>query len=84
MAEEKKVKENGEKKPNLFVRAAKKIAKFFKDVVGEMKKVTWTSKDELFKSTKIVLVTVVIVAAAIAIVDTVFSNGINFFAGLIG
>ena len=43
MAEEKKVKENGEKKPNFFVRIGKKIGKFFKDVVGEMKKVTWTS-----------------------------------------
>ena len=71
-------------KPNFIVQAFRKVVKFCKDVVGEMKKVVWTSKKELFKSTKIVLVTVVVVAAAIAIVDTVFSNGINFFAGLIG
>jgi preprotein translocase subunit SecE len=71
-------------KPNFIIRAFQKVVKFCKDVVGEMKKVVWTSKKELFKSTKIVLVTVVVVAAAIAIVDTVFSNGINFFAGLIG
>ena len=84
MAEEKKVKESGEKKPNIFVRAGKKIAKFFKDVVGEMKKVTWTSKDELLKSTKIVLVTVVAVAIVIAVIDTLCSLGINTIAGLIG
>ncbi len=71
-------------KPNFIIRAFKKVTKFCRDVVGEMKKVVWTSKKELFKSTKIVLVTVVVVAAAIAIVDTAFSNGINWFAGLIG
>ena len=84
MAEEKKVKENGEKKPNFFVRVCKKIGKFFKDVVGEMKKVTWTSKDELSKSTKIVLVTVVAVAIVIAVIDTLCSMGINAIAGLFG
>ena len=84
MADEKKVKENGEKKPNIFVRVGKKIAKFCKDVVGEMKKVTWTSKDELLKSTKIVLVTVVAVAIVIAVIDTLCSLGINAIAGLIG
>ena len=72
------------KKPNFIVRAFKKVVKFFKDVAGEMQKVVWTSKKELFKSTKIVLVTVVAVAAVIAIVDTVFSLGINSLAGLIG
>ena len=84
MAEEKKVKNTADKKPNIFVRAWKKCAKFCKDCVGEMKKVTWTSKPELMQSTKIVLVTVVAVAAAIAVVDTLFSLGINSIAGLIG
>ena len=49
-----------------------------------MKKVTWTSKDELLKSTKIVLVTVVAVAIVIAVIDTLCSLGINTIAGLIG
>ena len=71
-------------KPNIFVRVCKKIAKLFKDVVGEMKKVVWTPKDELKKSSKIVLVTVVAVGLAIAVVDTCFSWIINSIAGLIG
>ena len=71
-------------KPNVFVRLWKKICKLCKDVRGEMKKVVWTSKEELGKSTKIVLVTVVAVALAIACVDTLFSWIINSVAGVIG
>ena len=73
-----------EKKPNFFVRVWNRIKKFFKDTTGEMRKVTWMSKKDLFKSSKIVLVTVVAVALAIAIVDTIFSYGINGLAGLFG
>ena len=81
--EKKKIKPV-EKKPNFFVRVAKKIKKFCKDVAGEMKKVVWTSKEELKKSTKLVLVTVVAVGLAIAVVDTVCALIINSLAGLIG
>ena len=49
-----------------------------------MKKVVWLSKAELGKSTKLVVVTVVAVAAAIAVIDTAFSYLINTVAGLIG
>ena len=73
-----------EKKPNFFVRTWKKFAKLCKDVVGEMKKVVWTPKNELKKSTKLVLLTVVAVGVSIAVVDTLFSWIINSLAGLIG
>ena len=73
-----------EKKPNFFVRIWKKLVKLCKDVVGEMKKVVWTPKDELKKSTKLVLLTVVAVGLSIAVVDTLFSWIINSLAGLIG
>ena len=72
------------KKPIIFVRIWKKLAKLCKDVVGEMKKVVWTPKDELKKSTKLILATVVAVGVAIAVVDTSFSWVINSIAGLIG
>lgn len=79
-----KTKEKANKKPNFLVRAWRKICKLCKDIVGEMKKVVWTSKEELFKNTKIVLATVVAVGLAIAVVDTLFSWLINTIAGLIG
>ena len=83
MAEEKKVKEQAQKKPNFFVRTWRKLCKLCKDVVGEMKKFVWTSKSELKKSTKIVLITVFVFAVAIAIVDVLFFNGIELLAGLV-
>ena len=67
-------------KPSIVAR----IKKFCKDVVGEMKKVVWTSKEDLKKSTKLVIVTVVAVALTIAVVDTVCSFIINSLAGLVG
>ncbi|MBP3592167.1 MAG: preprotein translocase subunit SecE [Clostridia bacterium] len=74
----------GEKKPNFFVRFGRKIKKLCRDVVSEMKKVVWLSKSETKKSSILVIVTVIAIAAAIGVVDTVFSTIINFIAGLIG
>ena len=83
--EESKAKEKKtSKRPNFFVRVWKKLCKLCKDVVGEMKKVVWTPKDELKKSTKIVLATVIAIGLSIAVVDTCFSWVINTVAGLIG
>ena len=67
-----------------FVRIWNKIKKFTKDTVSELKKVSWTSKTELFKSTKLVVVTVVAVCIAIALIDLGASWVINSLAGLIG
>lgn len=81
---EKKAKKPASKKENVFKRIWKKFVKLCKDTVGEMKKVVWLSKAELGKSTKLVVVTVLAVAAAIAVIDTAFSFLINGVAGLIG
>lgn len=81
---EKKAKNTAPKKPNIFVRMFRSIAKFFKDLPGEMRKVTWTPKNELKKSTLLVIVTVVAVSVSISVVDTLFAFIINSIAGLIG
>ena len=86
---EKKTKKNKadskkDKKPNFFVRVWKKLCKLCKDVHGEMKKVVWTPADELKKSSKLVLITVIAIGLGIAVVDTLFSLIINSIAGLIG
>ena len=79
-----KATKSKEKKPNIFVRAGKWIAKFLKDTKGELKKVVWTSKSEVWKSLQLVIVTVVGVSIAIAIIDYASSFVINTIAGLIG
>ena len=71
-------------KQNVFVRIWNKIKKFFKDTASELKKVSWTSKTELFKSTKLVVVTVLTVCIVIALIDLGASWAINSLASLIG
>ena len=71
-------------KENVFVRIWKKICKFFSDTKGELKKVSWTSKTELSKSSKLVIVSVIAVCLSIAIIDLCSSWLINTIAGLIG
>ena len=72
------------KKENIFVRLWKKLCKLCSDTVGELKKVVWTPKSELIKSTQLVVILVVAVAAAIALVDLGVSSAINGIAKLIG
>ena len=69
-----------EKKPNIFVRAASRVKKFFKDYSSELKKVVWLSKDEVRKNSAVVIVTVVVCAIAIGIVDLISSGAINLVA----
>ncbi len=60
-----------------------KIKKFFRDTVNEMKKVHWTPKDELKKSTVLVVVAVLVVAAGLALVDSFFAFIITTLKGWI-
>ncbi len=71
-------------KENVFVRIWKKICKFFSDTKGELKKVSWTPKTELSKSSKLVIVSVIAVCLSIAVIDLCSSWLINAIAGLIG
>jgi preprotein translocase subunit SecE len=72
------------KKNGFFKRTGKKLVKLFKDTKGEMKKVVWTSKSDLAKNTKLVIVTVVAISVVIAVIDLSCSFIINTIAGLIG
>jgi preprotein translocase subunit SecE len=54
-----------------------KIKKFVNDVVVEMKKVSWPTRNELRGSTTVVIVTVIIIAIFIGIVDRILSLGLE-------
>ena len=71
-------------KKNVFVRIWNRIKKFFKDTVSELKKVSWTSKTELFKSTKLVVATVLSICVVVALIDLGANWLIHTLAGLIG
>ncbi|HET56043.1 MAG TPA: preprotein translocase subunit SecE [Ignavibacteria bacterium] len=51
-----------------------KIINFVNDVVKEMKKVTWPTKDELKESTTIVIVVCLLIAAFTYVVDMAVSQ----------
>lgn len=71
----KKKSAKNEGKPNIFVRAAKAIGKFFKDLKGETKKIVWPNAKTVLKNTGIVLVVVLVVGIAIWVVDWALSAG---------
>jgi len=62
-----------------------KIQKFLKEVVAELRKVTWPTKDELVGSTIVTVVVSLIVAIFIGIVDRILSPFIRaIFGGGLG
>ena len=70
MADSKSQKNNDKpavKKPN-------KIQKWWRETVGELRKVTWPTKEEALKMTKIVIVVVLATAIFLGVVDFIFSR----------
>ena len=54
-----------------------KIVKFFEDVLKEMKKVTWPTKNELMESTKVVIIVCMILAGFTYIIDMIINQVIK-------
>lgn len=56
-----------------FLRALpKKISKFFRDVIHELKRVSWPTREELFIYTVIVLVTIAFFSVVLGLFDFAF------------
>ena len=91
MADEKKIvaKENAsddaksakkvKKEPSRFSpkRIGKGIARFFKDLRGETKKIVWPGRKMVIKSTGIVLAAIVVIGAGIWLIDFAVSGAIS-------
>ena len=58
------------KKQGLFA----KMAKFFKEVKSEMKKVVWPTWSQTLRNTMIVIAVIIMVGVFLAIVDTIFGG----------
>jgi preprotein translocase subunit SecE len=54
-----------------------KVFGFFNDVVKEMEKVTWPTREELFESTRIVIVVTLALAVFAWVVDFVVSEALK-------
>jgi len=56
-----------------------KVIQFFKDSFGELKKVVWPSRENVLASTKVVIVSTLIVAIFLGLVDFLLVRGIDLF-----
>lgn len=56
-----------------------RIGSFLDEVVSELKKVTWPSRDDVVKSTVVVLVCVVFASFVLAVFDIAFGKLISYF-----
>ena len=65
------------RKPGLFAR----IGLFIRQVIAELRKVIWPTRDELIAYTTVVLVFVLFMAALVAVLDYVFTRGVLFVFG---
>lgn len=68
-----------EKKPNIFKRMGKGIAKFFRDTKSEIKKIVWPTPKATFKNMGVVLAAMIIVGVVIFALDT----GLQALLGLV-
>jgi len=55
----------------------KKIVQFFKDSYAELRKVVWPSREDVIASTKVVLVSTVVMAAVLGFIDYILVVGID-------
>ncbi len=66
----KKPKKN---RKNIF----KVIARFFKDLKGEVKKITWPGAKDVLKGTAITIACIAVIGVAVFLVDFGLTNGID-------
>ena len=76
-AEKKNDKKPANPNGNIFVRAAKAIKKFCKDIKGEIKKIVWPDAKTVLKSTGVVLAVVIVCALVIGGIDWLLSQGLS-------
>ena len=54
-----------------------KIIRFFKECIAELKKVVWPSRNDAVSSVKVVLISTVLIAVVLGLLDLVFVTGMN-------
>jgi len=67
------------KKKNIFLR----IKEYLADVRGEMKKVTWPTKNDLYKTTIAVIVSSIIFGVYLFAIDFIFSRVVKQIINLL-
>lgn len=71
------------KKPTEKKEQPNPITKYFRETRGELRKVTWPTRDESVRLTAIVLGVTIAMSAFLWVFDTLFSTGLRELLGLI-
>jgi len=56
-----------------------KIKNFTNEVVKEMKKVSWPTREQLKESTGVVIITTLVITLIVYIIDLVMSTAVNLY-----
>jgi preprotein translocase subunit SecE len=59
-----------------------KIQRFWRETIGELRKVTWPTPPEAWKMTKLVMLVMVLMAAILGVLDFLFSQLISLLVAL--
>ena len=72
-------KEKKDKKPSKFSPKSigKSIARFFKDLRGETKKIVWPTRQMVIKSTGVVLAAILVIGAGIWLIDFALAGAVG-------
>ncbi len=65
-------------KPNFI----QKLKRWFKETVGELRKVSWPSRAEALAVTRIVLIVTVIMAAILGVLDFIFARLVGLLVNI--
>ena len=65
-------------KPNIFQR----IKRWFKETTGELRKVTWPTREEALALTRIVLIVTIIMSAILGILDFIFARLVGLLVNI--
>ena len=50
------------------------ISRWWRETIGELRKVTWPTKKEAWQTTKVVLLVMLVIGSLLAILDSLFTN----------
>lgn len=70
--------QKNKKKSSIF----EKLQRFWRETVGELRKVTWPTPEEAWKMTRLVLIVMAIMALILGVLDLGFSRFITFLVAL--
>lgn len=71
------------KQANIFVRAGRRISKWFRELVSESKKVVWPTKKQVVNNTLIVIACIVVVGIFVWGLDAAFAAIRNLLASVL-